>query len=130
MLALFSLAAAALWALPILAFLLVALLRYSFGSLFVVGESVASALLRTTGADIAGTLQRMEAHPWDTVASSAGGLALCIGAAALAFERVSLATLLAVGSAAWAWWCGMPLTAAVLVPGCVAGLIGLMPARG
>jgi hypothetical protein len=115
--------------LPILAFGLVSLLRYSFGSLFVVGESVASALLRSTGADIAGTLQRLEAHPWGSVLSSSAGLALCIGAAALAFEQIGLAVLLTAGSAAWAWQCGMPMISATLAPACVAGIAGLMTAR-
>ncbi len=41
---------------------MLALLRYGFGSLFVVGESVAAVLLRSTGADIAGTMQRLD-HP-------------------------------------------------------------------
>jgi hypothetical protein len=128
-LALSSLAAAVLWALPILAFALLSLLRYSFGSLFVVGESVASALLRSTGADIAGTLQRMEAHPWSGVFSEGCGLVLCVGAAALAFDKISVATLMAVGSAAWAWHSGLPLAAVALVPACLAGLVGLIAAR-
>ncbi len=118
-----------MWALPIQAFGLVSLLRYSFGSLFVVGESVASALLRSTGADIAGTLQRLEAHPWGGALSSAAGLALCVGAAALAFEQIGLAVLLAAGSAVWAWQCGMPLISLMLAPACVAGITGLIAAR-
>ncbi len=126
---LFCLAGATLWALPILAVGLISLLRYSFGSLFVVGESVASALLRTTGADIAGTLQRLQAHPWAAVAASGVGLAACVGAAALAFTRPGAAALLAAASAAWAWHQGLPLAAAVLVPACLAGIAGFIAAR-
>ena len=43
----FCLAAAVLWSVPILAAGLLALLRYSFGSLFVVGESVAVRVAAT-----------------------------------------------------------------------------------
>src|ERR1700753_3962193 len=95
-------AAAVLWSVPILAAGLMALLRYSFGSLFVVGESVAAALLHSTGADIAGTLQRLQAHPWAGAARSALGLGLSLAAAGLAPRRLPAAMLLAVFGAGWA----------------------------
>ncbi len=129
MLTVCGLAGATLWALPILAVGLVSLLRYSFGSLFVVGESVASALLRTTGADIAGTLHRLQAHPWAAVAASGAGLGASVGAVALAFVRPGAAALLAAASAAWAWHEGLPLATAVMVPACLAGIAGLIAAR-
>ena len=103
---------------------LVALLRYSFGSLFVVGESVAASLLGTADADIAGTMQRLQAHPFLGLLKYGTGLGLALGAASLAFQRTIPASLLAGASAGWAWQCGMPIAAGLLLTGCIAGLAG------
>lgn len=108
-----------LWSLPMLASGLVALLRYGFGSLFVVGESMAEALLRSAGADIAGTVQRLDASPLLSASEAAAGLLLSAGAAGTALRQPLLATLLAVLSAAEAWWYGMPVISAVLAPAAI-----------
>ncbi len=113
---------AVLWSLPMLASGLVALLRYGFGSLFVVGESVAEALLRSGGADIAGTVQRLHASPLLSASEAACGLLLSAGGAGTALRRPLVASLLAALSAGEAWWFGMPLVSAVLAPA-VIGII-------
>ena len=119
--------AAVLWSLPMLASGLLALLQYGFGSLFVVGESVAEALLRSSGADIAGTVQRLHASPLVSAAEAAVGLLLAAGSAATVRHRPLAGAGLAVLSAAEAWWYGMPLVTAVLAP---AALCGIASARG
>jgi hypothetical protein len=124
-----SLAAAVLWAVPILAAGLLALLRYSFGSLFVVGESVAAALLHSTGADIAGTMQRLQDNPWRGMAHAALGLALSLGAAGLAFRRAATAMGLAAASGLWALTFGMTVPAVLLGCGLMCGIVGLMTPR-
>ena len=125
------LAAAVLWSLPLLAAGLLALLRYSFGSLFVVGESVASVLLRSTGADIAGTVQRLQTNPAQNAAEAGAGLVLATAAASLATGRPILAALLAAASGAEAWWYGMPVISAVLVsPVCLSLIARFSDARG
>ena len=106
---------------------LLALLRYGFGSLFVVGESVAQALLRSTGADIAGTVQRLDSSPLLSAAEAACGLLLAAGSAGLVLRRPLTAAGLAALSAGEAWWYGMPLIAAVLAP---AALCGIASFRG
>ncbi len=116
-----------LWSLPMLASGLLALLRYGFGSLFVVGESVAEALLRSAGADIAGTVQRLHASPMLSASEAAVGLLLSAGSAGLALDRPLLAAVLAGVSAAEAWWYGMPLATAVLAP---AAICTIAAARG
>jgi hypothetical protein len=120
------LAAAVLWSVPILAAGLLALLRYSFGSLFVVGESVAAALLHSTGADIAGTLERLQSHPWAGIARSALGLGLSLGAVALAPELLGAAILSALLGAGWALVQGFTVPAALLVSAAGCGAIGLL----
>lgn len=99
-----------------------ALLRYSFGSLFVVGESVAVALVGGAGADVAGTMQRLQAHPLAAVVTALPGLATAMAAVGLAWRAALPATALACLSAGLAWWADTPLTLAVLLPGCVAGM--------
>ncbi len=116
-----------LWSLPMLASGLLALLRYGFGSLFVVGESVASALLRSGGADIAGTVGRLEAHPGWSALEAGGGLLLSAAAAGLATRRPTLAAALAALSGTGAWWIGQPVTASVLA---AAALAAIVTARG
>ena len=118
-----------LWAVPILAAGLLALLRYSFGSLFVVGESVAAALLGSTGADIAGTMQRLQAHPWRGIAPAALGLALSLGGAGLAFRQAALAMGLAAASGACGLVAGMTVPAALLGAGLACGAVGLIARR-
>jgi hypothetical protein len=108
---------------------LVALLRYSFGSLFVVGESVAASLLGTADADIEGTMQRLQAHPLLGLLQYGAGLALALAAASLAFERTVLACALAGASAAWAWQCGMSVAAVLLLAGGITGLAGSIAPR-
>ncbi len=110
---------AVLWCLPMLACGLLALLRYGFGSLFVVGESVAEALLSSAGADIAGTVQRLHVSPLLSAGEAAGGLLLSAGSAGMARHRPLAAACLAATSAAEAWWYGMPLITAVLVPAAI-----------
>ena len=119
--------AAVLWSLPMLASGLLALLRYGFGSLFVVGESVAEALLRSSGADIAGTVQRLHPSPLSSAAEAAGGLLLAAGSAGTVLRRPLAAAGLAALSAAEAWWYGMPMLTALLAP---AALCGIASARG
>jgi hypothetical protein len=121
------LAAAVLWSLPMLASGLLALLRYGFGSVFVVGESVASALLRSTGADIAGTLGRLEIHPLRGALEAGAGLLLSAGAASLARPWPGTAAALAILSGAEAWWYGLPLASALLWP---AALCAIVTVRG
>jgi hypothetical protein len=120
------LAAAVLWSVPILAAGLLALLRYSFGSLFVVGESVASALLHSTGADIAGTLERLQSHPWAGIARAALGLILSLGAVVLAPRLLLAASLLAVLGAAWALAQDFTVPAVLLAGGAGCGAIALL----
>ncbi len=120
-------AGAVLWSLPMLAAGLVALLRYGFGSVFVIGESVAAALLRSAGADIAGTVTQLHVDPVGGALEAAGGLLLSAGAGRLAFRQPGLATLLAALSGAEAWWYGMPLASAVLAP---AALCAIITVRG
>ena len=111
---------AVLWSLPMLASGLLALLRYGFGSLFVVGESVAEALLRSGGADIAGTVQRLHASPLLSASEAACGVLLSAAAAGTALRRPVVAGLLATLSAVEAWWYGMPLVTALLTPAAIA----------
>jgi hypothetical protein len=118
---------AVLWSLPMLASGLLALLQYGFGSLFVVGESVAEALLRSTGADIAGTVQRLHASPLLNAAEAAAGLLLAAGCAGCVVRRPVPGALLAALSAGEAWWYGMPLITALLAP---AAMCGIASARG
>ena len=96
--------AAVLWCLPMLASGLLALLRYGFGSVFVIGESVAEALLSSAGADIAGTVQRLHASPLLSASEAAAGLLLSAAAAGLARDRPLAASSLAALSAGEAWW--------------------------
>ncbi len=91
---------------------LLALLRYGFGSLFVVGESVAVALLSSSGADIAGTLQRMHTSPLRGAAEAAAGLVASGAAASLARPAPLAAFALAAAAAGWAWWYGLPVAVA------------------
>ena len=121
-----GLAAAVLWSVPILAAGLLALLRYSFGSLFVVGESVAAALLHSTGADIAGTLGRLQAHPWAGAAQAGLGLALSLGAAGLAPRRLPAAMLLAALGCGLALMLDYSVPAALLAGGVGCGAIGVL----
>ena len=114
-----------LWCLPLLASGLLALLRYGFGSLFVVGESVAAALLRSGGADIAGTVARLDADPALSAAEAGCGLLLAAAAAGLASHRPGAASLLALGSAGEAMWYGLPVAAALLFPAAVCAIAGL-----
>lgn len=106
---------------------LLALLQYGFGSLFVVGESLAEALLRSAGADIAGTVERLHADPASSAAEAAAGVSLSAAAAALAMRQPTVSALLAAISAAEAWWYGMPLITVVLVP---AAICAIGSARG
>ena len=120
-----------LWALPLLATGLLALLRYGFGSLFVVGESMASALLRSTGADIAGTVQRLQTDPLPSAVEAGAGLLLATVAASLTRQWPGSAALLAAASGAEAWWYGMPVISAVLaVPVCLGIVMAFAAARG
>ena len=124
-------AAAVLWSLPMLAAGLVALLRYGFGSLFVVGESVASALLRSTGADIAGTVSHLHADPVRGAVEAAFGLLLAAGAASVSLARPAGAAGLAMLSGVEAWWYGVPLISAVLAAAFLCASAGaILPARG
>ena len=116
------LAGATLWCLPLLASGLLALLRYGFGSLFVVGESAAAALLRSGGADIAGAIGRLAADPALSAAEAGGGLVLAAAAAALVMQRPRTASLLALGSAAEALWYGLPFAAAMLFPAAICAI--------
>jgi hypothetical protein len=116
-------AGAVLWSLPMLAVGLVALLRYGFGSLFVVGESVASALLRSTGADIAFTVGHLHHHPLRAAGEAACGLVISAGAASLVFRYRLATALLAGASAAEAWWFGMPLITVLLIPATLLALL-------
>ena len=109
-----------LWALPLLAAGLLSLLRYGFGSLFVVGESVASALLRSGGADIAGTVDRLHVAPLWGAMEAAAGLVLAAAAAKLAVRHGAAAAVLAACSAAEAYWFGMPIITALLAPAALA----------
>lgn len=122
-------AAAVLWSVPILSTGLLALLRYSFGSLFVVGESVASALLHSTGADIAGTLQRLQAHPWDGAIRSGLGLGLSLGAFGLVPRRLVAAVLLAALGCTWAVMQDYTVPAMLLAAGIACGTAGLIARR-
>ncbi len=122
-----ALVSAVLWSLPMLASGLLALLRYGFGSLFVVGESVAEALLRSTGADIAGTVQRLHTSPLLNAAEAAAGLLLATGAAGTVLRHPVSGAVLAALSAGEAWWYGMPMITALLVP---AAMCGIASARG
>ena len=119
--------AAVLWSLPMLASGLLALLRYGFGSLFVVGESVAEALLRSGGADIAGTVQRLHVSPLLSAAEASAGLLLAAGSAGTALRQPLAAAGLAVLSAGEAWWYGMPVITALLAP---AAICAIASARG
>ncbi len=110
---------AVLWSLPMLAAGLLALLRYGFGSLFVVGESVASALLSSSGADIAGTLQRLHADPLPGALEAACGLVASGAAASLAGSQPWAACVLAVAGAASAFWYGLPAATAILAAAAV-----------
>ncbi|MEJ1978114.1 MAG: hypothetical protein WDN49_20365 [Acetobacteraceae bacterium] len=76
-----------------------------------------------------GRCSGLQAHPLAGLVSEGAGVGLCVAAAALAFERIGLATLLAAGSAIWAWHSGMALTATLLAPACLAGMAGLIAAR-
>ena len=120
------LGAAVLWSVPILAAGLLALLRYSFGSLFVVGESVASALLQSTGADIAGTMDRLQSHPWEGIARAALGLGLSLGALAAAPQRLPASMLLAVAGAGWAMALDFTVPAALLAGALACGAVALI----
>jgi hypothetical protein len=120
------LAAAVLWSIPILAAGLLALLRYSFGSLFVVGESVAAALLHSTGADIAGTMERLQSQPWAGIARSGLGLALSLGAVVAAPELLPGAALLAALGAGWALAQDFTVPAALLAGAACCGGIALL----
>ena len=113
--------AAVLWSLPVLASGLLALLRYGFGSLFVVGETVVEALLRSTGAGIAATVQRLHASPLLTAAEAAAGLLLAAGSAGL-MQRPLAAALLASLSAGEAWWFGMPIATMLLGSAAICGI--------
>ena len=106
---------------------LLALLRYGFGSLFVVGESVAEALLRSGGAGIAGTVQRLHASPLLSASEAAAGLLLSAGAAGTMLRQPLVAAVLAGSSAGEAWWYGMPLITALLAP---AAIVGIATLRG
>ena len=106
---------------------LLALLRYGFGSLFVVGESLAEALLRSAGADIAGTVQRLHVSPLLSALEAACGLLLSAGAAGAMLRRPGVAVPLAILSAAEGWWYGMPLVSALL---CAAAICGISTIRG
>ncbi len=117
-----------LWALPLLAAGLLALLRYGFGSLFVVGESVASVLLRSTGADIAGTVQRMQTDPLFSAMEAGAGLLLATVAASMARHQPGPAALLAAASGAEAWWYGMPVISAVLAAPVCLGIVMMFAA--
>ena len=117
------LGAATLWSIPILAAGLLALLRYSFGSLFVVGESVAATLLHSTGADIAGTVQRLQNHPWEGIFRSALGVGL---SAAAAITRPPAALLLVAGALAWSVALGFVLPAVLLATALGIGTIALV----
>ena len=108
-----------LWCLPMLASGLVALLRYGFGSLFVVGESIAEVLLSSAGADIAGTVERLHGAPLLSAAEAAGGLLLSAGSAGMARRRPLVAAGLALASAGEAFWYGMPLITALLIPAAI-----------
>ncbi len=101
---------------------LLALLRYGFGSLFLVGESVAAALLRSGGADIAGTVGRLAADPASSAAEAGAGLLLAAAAATLVMRRPGAASLLALGSAGEALWYGLPFAAAVLFPAAICAI--------
>ena len=114
-----------LWSLPMLASGLLALLRYGFGSLFVVGESVAEALLRSAGADIAGTVQRLHVSPLLSATEAAAGLLLSAGAAVAMPRRPGVAAPLAILSAVEAWWYGMPLVATVLATAAICGIAAI-----
>ena len=111
-----------IWSIPMLAAGLLALLRYGFGSLFVVGESVASVLLSSTGADIAGTLERLHTSPLRSAAGAALGVVSSAGAASLSFREPLLACGLALAASGWAWWYGIPMAAVLLLPAAVAAL--------
>ena len=102
---------------------LLALLRYGFGSLFVVGESVAAALLSSGGADIAGTLGRMQTDPLRGAAEAAAGL-VASGAAASLARRAPLGTFgLALAGAGWAWWYGLPMAMVTALAAAVFALL-------
>ena len=103
---------------------MVALLRYGFGSLIVVGESVAAALMRSTGADIAGTVNRLQASPLRNAAEAGLGLLLATASAGLTRRQPAGAALFAAASAAEAWWYGMPVICGVLLAPICVGLIG------
>ena len=120
-----------LWSLPMLAAGLLALLRYGFGSLFVVGESVASALLQSSGADIAGTLQRMHTDPLQGAAEAAAGLVASGAAASLARTTPWAACALAALSGLGAWWFGLPIAVATLAAAAGCALLAAVttPAR-
>jgi hypothetical protein len=107
---------------------LLALLRYGFGSLFVVGESVASVLLRSTGADIAGTVQRMQTDPLFSAMEAGAGLLLATVAASMARHQPGPAALLAAASGAEAWWYGMPVISAVLAAPVCLGIVMMFAA--
>jgi hypothetical protein len=110
---------------------LLALLRYGFGSLFVVGESVAVVLLQSAGADVAGAVQRLHTNPAGGAVEAGCGLLLATAAAAMTALQPSMAALLAAASAAEAWWYGLPLISAVLViPVCVGIIGGFIARRG
>ena len=108
---------------------MLALLRYSFGSLFVVGESVAAALLGGTGADIAGTMQRLQTHPWQGAARATLGLGSSLAAAGLAPRRVPVAMLFAAASAGWALAADFTVPAALLAGGLGCGAVALFSAQ-
>lgn len=117
------LAAAVLWSLPLLASALLALLRYGFGSLFVVGESMASALLRSSGADIAGTVQRLDIDPLRSAAEAGLGLVLAAAAAQAVQRQPAVAAGLAMLSGAEAWCYGQLIGTAVLGCAAVAAIV-------
>ena len=119
-------AAALFWSVPILTAGLLALLRYSFGSLFVVGESVAAALLHSTGTDVTGALARLQSDPWPGIARSGFGLALSLGAVALAPLLLPASMLLAILGAGWAVAQDFTVPAALLATGALCGGVALL----
>ena len=118
-----------LWSLPLLASGLLALLRYGFGSLFVVGESVAAVLLRSAGADIAVTRcsNWMRTHPWWTAAEAATSASWSWPQppSSLVQRRPAVAAGLAAISGAEAWWFGQPFGTAVLASAAIAAIVTL-----
>jgi hypothetical protein len=102
---------------------LLSLLRYGFGSLFVIGEDVAVALLRSSGADIAGTVRRLHASPLLSAGEACGGMLLAAVAASLVWDRPAVAALFATASACEAWWYGLPIVTGLLGAAVICALI-------